>query len=207
MKTRDAFAIKNFVEHRIIASLAVDIEGDDEQILYRYQAAVQSKSFAEDDERAADVKRHLADLMTAANQYQTRLTRHNDRLMRYTVFLIENFDVDVVIQSKVKRAKKLSARYADACRALQDLQRTLYDLILKVDEQREARPRAIFSTRLRAARKAVGLTQQQVADKLEMTASGYNQYELARRDPSIPTLIKIARILNRSADWLLGLTP
>lgn len=208
-KTRDAFALRGFDEQKIIARMfAPDFSHrTDAELLATYQFGVNAKLFGTDNQFATFSRITLIEFAMAASQYQTRLTRHNDRLLRYSVYLIENFAVDDVIQSRIRRARKLSDRYVDACRAVQSLQKKLHGIIVSIDNYAEQSLRQRFSERLREARKAVGLTQQQVADKIEMTASGYNQYELARRDPSIPTLIKIARILNRSADWLLGLTP
>lgn len=62
-----------------------------------------------------------------------------------------------------------------------------------------------FPKRLREARKAAGLTQQQVADKLGMTQGAYTNYENQRREPSITMLCRLSRILKRSTDWLFGL--
>lgn len=208
MKTKDAFALRGFDSERIFARLEYGFEGKtDKAFLDSYKTCISTGYFAENNQLAAETVFSLSQLMQIANQYQTWLTRHNDRLLRYAVHLVDKYDVDEIIQSKVRRAKNLSDRYADAARSVQDLQKKIYKLIMAIEDCREEKYRRRFSERLREARAAAGMTQLQVANKLEMTASGYNQYETARRDPSIPTLIKIARILNRSADWLLGLSP
>lgn len=207
-KTRDAFALRGFDDKIIFSYIEAGFRGQsDEELLSPYYFFIRNKDFADDDEKAALAKLSLAQFMTMANQFQTRLTRHNNRLMRYAVYLVENFDVDETVQTKIRRAKIFSACYADAARAAQDLQKKLHRLIMAIDDCREEKYRRCFSERLREARRANGMTQLQVAEKLEMTASGYTQYERARREPSIATLAKIARILNRSVDWLLGLTP
>ncbi len=58
--------------------------------------------------------------------------------------------------------------------------------------------------RLRAARMARKLTQQRVADILEMTVNAYQKYEQAERSPSLETLVKLADLFNVPTDWLLG---
>lgn len=58
--------------------------------------------------------------------------------------------------------------------------------------------------RLRAARMARKLTQQRVADILEMTVNAYQKYEQAERFPSLETLVKLADLFNVPTDWLLG---
>lgn len=57
---------------------------------------------------------------------------------------------------------------------------------------------------LRKLRQQNGLTQKQVAEFLGLTPTGYQHYELCRRDPSPDTLCKIADLYNCSVDYLLG---
>ena len=62
----------------------------------------------------------------------------------------------------------------------------------------------MIGKRLRAARMARKLTQQRVADILEMTVNAYQKYEQAERSPSLETLVKLADLFNVPTDWLLG---
>ena len=59
---------------------------------------------------------------------------------------------------------------------------------------------------LKQARKDAGLTQQQVADALEIERPSYARYETGDREPDNKTLIKIAKLFNVTTDYLLGLT-
>ena len=127
--------------------------------------------------------------------------------MRYLLRLIEKFDIDEKIQAKIRRARILMMMYEDNLRLLHNLQKEIHELILELEETREFKLRQRFAQRLRQARKKAEMTQQDLANRIQMSQGGYTQYELARRDPSIPTLIKLTRILNCSADYLLGLTP
>lgn len=61
----------------------------------------------------------------------------------------------------------------------------------------------MIGKRLRAARMAHKLTQQYVADTLEMTVNAYQKYEQAERSPSLETLVKLADLYNVPTDWLL----
>lgn len=63
----------------------------------------------------------------------------------------------------------------------------------------------MFFMRLRAARVACHLTQQNMADQLGISLNGYQKYEQGERQPSLDTLVRIARILHVSTDVLLGL--
>lgn len=227
-KTKDAFALEGFDGARILSrnyfrgyAPPEELHLTDEDYL---TSIVLSASDADDStfsERFAGVNgseailtfwgsgaksAKLAYTMTLANKYQTRLTRHNDKLMEYSASLIGDYDFSDKIQTKIRRAQNLADRYADACRAVQNLQRALFNAIATIEDGNADSVRRRFAERLRQARKKKNMTQQDVANLIHMSAGGYTQYELARRDPSIPTLIKLARILDCSADWLLGLT-
>ena len=60
-----------------------------------------------------------------------------------------------------------------------------------------------FSENLRAARKAARLTQQQVADRIGVTKSTYCNYEKGKREPDVPKIWEIIRVLGVSGDDLL----
>lgn len=61
----------------------------------------------------------------------------------------------------------------------------------------------MFNKRLRAIRMENGLTQQNMADKLEISLNAYQKYEQAERSPSLECLVKIADIFDVSLDYLL----
>lgn len=58
--------------------------------------------------------------------------------------------------------------------------------------------------RLRSARLARKLTQQKVANTLEMTVNAYQKYEQSERSPSLETLVKLADLFQVPTDWILG---
>lgn len=64
----------------------------------------------------------------------------------------------------------------------------------------------MFPKRLREARIEKGYTQEEIADYLGFTRPTYTAYESGRRRPDNDTLAKIAKFLNVSADYLLGLS-
>lgn len=49
------------------------------------------------------------------------------------------------------------------------------------------------------------MTQQQIADYLEIDRSNYSKYELGKLTLSVDMLIKLAKLYNVSADYILGL--
>lgn len=59
--------------------------------------------------------------------------------------------------------------------------------------------------RLRLLRTELGLTQMQMAEKLEISQRTYSHYEAGDREPPFSILKKICRLFDVSADYLLGL--
>lgn len=64
----------------------------------------------------------------------------------------------------------------------------------------------MLGERLKKARKKSGMTQKELAQKLNLTDATLNRYEKGHRKPDPKTLSKIAEILHVSVDWLLGRT-
>ena len=62
-----------------------------------------------------------------------------------------------------------------------------------------------FGNTLREIRKHKGLSQDNMADMLNMSRSGYTKYESGVSTPNIQTIKEICKILNVSADYLLGI--
>lgn len=59
---------------------------------------------------------------------------------------------------------------------------------------------------LRELRDEKALSQKQLAQRVGVTSSIIALYELGERFPSLPTLIKLSRVLGVTTDYLLGLT-
>ena len=57
--------------------------------------------------------------------------------------------------------------------------------------------------RLKEIRKQKGLTQTEVAQKLNIQKQTYQNYELGKREPSIDMLIKLANLFHTSVDNLI----
>ncbi|NCC87190.1 MAG: helix-turn-helix domain-containing protein [Clostridia bacterium] len=61
----------------------------------------------------------------------------------------------------------------------------------------------MFSEKIRSLREMHGLSQQQVADTLQVHRSTYSYYELGTSQPSFSTLIKLAKIFQVEPNFLL----
>jgi transcriptional regulator with XRE-family HTH domain len=62
-----------------------------------------------------------------------------------------------------------------------------------------------FPEKLKVLRSAKGLTQQQLADRLNITKSLISAYETNIRMPSIDNLIKLSKVLGVTTDYLLNI--
>lgn len=60
--------------------------------------------------------------------------------------------------------------------------------------------------RLRELREDHDLTQKEIAQILNMSQTGYNQYEIGKNDLPTKILIKLSEYYNVSVDYILGLT-
>lgn len=61
----------------------------------------------------------------------------------------------------------------------------------------------MFNERLKTIRKTSKITQQSMANKLEISLNAYQKYEQGERSPSLETLVQIADIFDVSLDYLL----
>jgi repressor LexA len=59
---------------------------------------------------------------------------------------------------------------------------------------------------LKRMRVASGMTQSAVAEKLDISTTSYNEYELDKKDPRPEGLIQICKILNTNPNYLYGFT-
>jgi len=60
--------------------------------------------------------------------------------------------------------------------------------------------------RIRELREDRDLTQKQIAKLLNMSQTGYSQYETGKNDIPTKILIELANFYNTSIDYILGLT-
>lgn len=60
--------------------------------------------------------------------------------------------------------------------------------------------------RIRDLREDHDLTQTQIAKILNMSQTGYSQYEIGKNDIPTKILIELSKYYNTSVDYLLGLT-
>lgn len=62
-----------------------------------------------------------------------------------------------------------------------------------------------IARRVRTARREQGLNQEDLAEQLGLTRSGYGHYESGRQEFSVNMLFSLSAILGRPVTWLLGI--
>lgn len=148
--------------------------------------------------------RNFDGLKLCIDAYAGKLIRHQARLMRYFVLLLSRENHSEKQSDKIARVSFLIDEYD---KIFSSLSRFKELIVVYLDTAKEKYSRDKFSMRLKQARREAGLTQIQLAAELGMKQSGYSSYENSGSEPSLATLTKISRVLKRSTDWLLGLTP
>jgi transcriptional regulator with XRE-family HTH domain len=74
------------------------------------------------------------------------------------------------------------------------------------DRGEAAKLRRVLGARVREAREALGWSQEKLAEEVGVGVETLGRYERASKFPSHVTLVRLARVLRRSTDTLLGLT-
>ena len=74
--------------------------------------------------------------------------------------------------------------------------------LIKMDEQSNVDYKAL-GAKLKQKRLSLDLTQEKVAEKLDLSESFYSRIERGDRVLSVETLVKVARFFNVSLDYLL----
>lgn len=77
------------------------------------------------------------------------------------------------------------------------------DELLNLDDYTEEEKKTVGG-RIKQARIAKGLKQSELAEMLELAASTVALYEQNRREPNLKTIVKLAKILDLSLNYLLG---
>ena len=95
--------------------------------------------------------------------------------------------------------------YLNASISVLELMSKLEKLYCDIEKKIQVRYRKEFGYRLKRARQALGLTQQQLGELVQISSQGVSHYELGKRDASIPTIIKFAKVLNMNGNQILGL--
>jgi len=62
-----------------------------------------------------------------------------------------------------------------------------------------------FTTNIKRARESAKMTQQEVADTLNISRTNITKYETGTLEPNLETIGMLAELYNVSTDWLFGI--
>ena len=205
-KTKNAFALQKFDTTKILQrvwfrdfNLPVS---DDENFLNLFGKTVEGITTIKN----LEIITQLGDRTVF---YEALLERHITRLNEMQRYYIEKFmpTEESTYKEKLGRVIELMKSYREALSSTVSLRDKILLKIQTLKEffEKDFRQR-FFGSRLRQARKAMGLSQQELAERVGFkTFNAIAQYERGIRDPSLPTLFRLATELKCSADWLLNL--
>lgn len=135
-------------------------------------------------------------------EFRHLIDRHNEkRLNKYNREKSESKGIKIV---ELQHPAPIT-EYFNASLSVLELMNKLEKLYCDIEKKIQVRCRKEFGSRLKRARQALGLTQQQLGDLVRISSQGVSHYELGKRDASIPTIIKFAKVLNMNGNQILGL--
>lgn len=204
-----SFDLEKIFQRRFFAEFGFGVDMTDNEILSAFQPYSNEK-LKDSDELERDAEK-LSDILFSLDSYLKKIYRHCERLKRYTntaANLIAAGNVADVetIRSRYKRGLKFRNAYAVIFSEIKLLRDKTEKAFKRLDGEAQHLYRKIFADRLKFARQKTKMSQKAFAEKLGLSQNGYSPYENGQRNPSIPMLIRLSKILGRSADWLLGQT-
>ena len=131
--------------------------------------------------------RHLID-----RHNKTRLSKYNKKKSKPKKDKIQRF-IPII-------------EYSNASDTVLELMNKSKKLYCDIEKKLQEHYRKDFANRLKQARQSLGLTQKQLGDLINVSSQAFYYYENGKRDVSVPTLIRLAKILNMDANQILGFT-
>lgn len=211
-KTRNAFAFRGFDGKRILQRPYFRqfgfVDESDEKIL--------SSLTATDSDGLAELERknkRLNDIFKRLDKLRIKSSNHsNKRLEPYRRALAKKIDAaqmddeTLSLQRRYQREQGLALEYVlSVPQSIADLMIAVEKIWYDSEQKLQAAYRRRFGARLKAAREKAGMTRKDLGDAINISPAGYAYYERGQRDVTPTSLIRIARTLKVSADWLIGL--
>ena len=190
--------LKGMIERLDTMTRLIERVNEYEQFIYRHMNRL-------DKMRNVFIKKVMSTEDTTWSDFFVKIL--SDKTYKEKFIRMVSTKENTVYKEKISRISKLISKYSE----FDDVVITLRDRAFSREENVtnlfEKDSRRIFAARLRQARTAAGYTQTQLAKKIGITQGGYTAYETTRREPPLAMISRLARILNRPTDWLLGMTP
>ena len=231
MKKKAAFALRDFDGERILQRRyfrELNLPNMTDEEILSGTVAHSDNSLEELQKKIAT----LETLQKKISDYQSHISRHVKRLEKYLRIIeqkgIADTNADIAaLREKYTKALTLIFAYADAVWSNEnpyneDKVTVLFGTKISVtkyldgifsgvsDNLRELYKaeryyyRKIFAERLKAARKAAGLTQTALSEKTGIARRNISDYEKMLYEPNLGNLVKFSEELGKPVGWFLG---
>lgn len=202
MKTKSAFAFRNFDSSRILQrpffkDLYFEPDKSDVEILE--SLSKETEDLVESWERNLYIIKATHERLA---RFRYLIDRHNEkRLNKYNKKKSESKGIKI---TELRRPAPVM-EYFSASLSVLELMNKFEKLYHKIDKKLQAGYRKDFANRLKHARQALGLTQKQLGALIQVSPQAFYLYENGKRDVSVPTIIRLAKVLNMDGNQILGL--
>lgn len=202
MKTKNAFAFRDFDSSRILQrpffkNFYFEPNKSDDEILKSLTNATDDSVDSWENNLYA-----IKAILDRLEEFRHLINRHNEkRLDTYNKKKSKSENVKII---ELQRPAPVM-EYFSASLSVIELMNKFEKNYCDIEKKIQVRYRKDFGNRLKQARQALGLTQQQLGDLIRISSQGVSHYELGKRDASIPTIIKFAKVLNMNGNQILGL--
>lgn len=214
MKTKNAFAFRDFdkqkiLQRRFFKDFHFDADKSDTEIL-------QDLSLADNDSLPTIERKHqvLKSVFDRLSRLDVLVCNHTNRIKRCQQNLskeinsIRDDDAKKKLEQRYSFGQSIALEYIfGVSSGVEDLMKPLEKIWRELENKLQELYRENFAERLKRARLKAKLSRKELGDTINLSPNGYGQYESARREPSLTSLIRLSRTLKVSADWLIGVTP
>ena len=201
MKTKNAFAFRDFDSTHILQrpffkNFYFEPEKSDAEIL-------ESLNNATDDSVESWEKNLYAikAILDRLEEFRHLINRHNEkRLDKYNKKKAKSRGIKI---AELQRPAPVM-EYFSASLSVAELINKFKTLYCRIDKNIQARYRKEFGNRLKQGRKALGLTQKQFSDLIQVSQQAFSLYERGEQDVPVYTVIRLAKALNIDGNQILG---
>ena len=202
MKTKNAFAFRDFDSSRILQrpffkNFYFETNKSDKEIL-------QSLNIATDEPVDSSEKRLyvIKAILERLRVFRHLIDRHNEnRLNKYNR---KKSELQGVKMTELQHPAPV-IEYFNASLSVLELMNKFEKLYYNIEKKIQLRYRKEFAIRLKRARQALGLTQKQLGDLVQISPQVFSLYELGKRDIPVHTIIRLAKALDMNGNQILGL--
>ena len=212
MKTRDAFAFRDFDANKFLSTAMKEsgltltpkellgtigegfgeVDGDLVVVGVRQVSLAALGVDTTDINSLQDARRKFFALQTRLDDFIRRIIRHQQRLKDFAMYTF-NTKISAFLFTQYTKIINSVLPYTYAVKGTVD----------DIDTLQRRYFKDIFATRLRAARKAAGLKQSDVAAQIGLNQNSYSAYEQKRNLPTVAMLGILCRVLDTTPNKLL----